>query len=129
MSEGLDADNLPPGTAAHCWLAIGGERVEGGWRYPERNAHGERIGTLTRWDAPAEGQPRYTAAKGGKRGLIFPADGLPAYAGTSPRDPILVAERATRRVFTRSPSRRWACRWRARPRASSLSYFETAMSS
>lgn len=95
MSEGLDTNNLPPGTAADGWLAIGGERVEGGWRYPERNAQGERIGTLTRWDAPAEGCPRYTAAKGGKRGLIFPADGLPAYAGTSPRDPILVAEGAS----------------------------------
>lgn len=95
MSEALDANNMPPGTAAHGWLAIGGERVEGGWRYPERNAQGERIGTLTRWDAPAEGQPRYTAAKGGKRGLIFPADGLPAYAGTSPRDPVLVAEGAS----------------------------------
>lgn len=95
MSEGLDANNLPPGTAAHGWFAIGGERVEGGWRYPERNAQGQRVGTLTRWDAPAEGQPRYTAAKGGKRGLIFPADGLPAYAGTSLRDPILVAEGAS----------------------------------
>jgi hypothetical protein len=95
MNEGLDANNMPPGTAAHGWLAIGGERVEGGWRYPERNAQGERIGTITRWDAPAEGQPRYTAAKGGKRGLIFPADGLPAYAGTSVRDPILVAEGAS----------------------------------
>lgn len=95
MSEGLDADNLPPGTAVHGWLAIGGKRVEGGWCYPERNAQGERIGTLTRWDAPAEGQPRYTATKGGKRGLIFPADGLPAYAGTSLRDPILVAEGAS----------------------------------
>lgn len=95
MTEGLDANNMPPGTAAHGWLAIGGERVEGGWRYPERNAQGERIGTLTRWDAPAEGQPRYTAAKGGKRGLIFPADGLPAYAGTCLRDPILVAEGAS----------------------------------
>ncbi len=95
MSEGLDANNMPPGTAAHGWLTIGGERVEGGWRYPERNALGERIGTLTRWDSPAAGQPRYTAAKGGKRGLIFPADGLPAYAGTSLRDPILVAEGAS----------------------------------
>jgi hypothetical protein len=95
MSEELDANNTPPGTAAHGWLAIGGERVAGGWRYPERNAQGERIGTLTRWDAPAEGQPRYTAAKGGKRGLIFPSDGLPAYAGTSLRDPILVAEGAS----------------------------------
>lgn len=95
MSEGMDANNMPPGTAAHGWLAIGGERVEGGWRYPERNAQGERIGTITRWDAPTEGQPRYTAAKGGKRGLIFPADGLPAYAGTSLRDPILVAEGAS----------------------------------
>jgi hypothetical protein len=95
MSDGLDANNQPPGTAAHGWLAIGGERVAGGWRYPERNAQGERIGTLTRWDAPAEGCPRYAAAKGGKRGLIFPADGLPAYAGTSLRDPILVAEGAS----------------------------------
>lgn len=88
-------NNMPPGTAAHGWLAIGGERVEGGWRYPERNAQGERIGTLTRWDAPAEDQPRYTAAKGGKRGLIFPVDGLPAYAGTSGRDPVIVAEGAS----------------------------------
>lgn len=95
MSDGLDANNMPPGTAAHGWLAIGGERVEGGWRYPERNAQGEKVAGLTRWDAPAEGQPRYTAAKGGKRGLIFPADGLPAYAGTSLRDPILVAEGAS----------------------------------
>lgn len=95
MSEGLDANNMPPGTAAHGWLAIGGERVDGGWRYPERNAQGERVAALTRWDAPANGQPRYTAAKGGKRGLIFPADGLPAYAGTSLRDPILVAEGAS----------------------------------
>jgi len=46
-------------------------------------------------DAPAEGCPRYTAAKGGKRGLIFPADGLPAYAGTSPHDPVIVAEGAS----------------------------------
>jgi hypothetical protein len=95
MSEGLDANNMPPGTAAHGWLAIGGERVEGGWRYPERNAQGEKVAAITRSDDPAEGQPRYTAAKGGKRGLIFPADGLPAYAGTSLRDPILVAEGAS----------------------------------
>lgn len=95
MSEGLDSNNLPPGTAAHGWLAIGGERIEGGWRYPERNALGERIGTLTRWDTPAEGQPRYTAAKGSKRGLISPVDGLPAYAGTSSHDPVLVAEGAS----------------------------------
>lgn len=94
MSEGHDANNMPPGTAAHGWNAIGGERVAGGWRYPERNAQGETIGTLTRWDAPASGA-RYTAAKGSKRGLIFPADGLPAYAGTSGSDPILVAEGAS----------------------------------
>lgn len=62
MSVAPGENNMPPGTAAHGWLAIGGERVEGGWRYPERNAQGERIGTLTRWDAPAEGCPRYTAA-------------------------------------------------------------------
>ncbi len=95
MSVAADGNNMPSGTAPHGWLAIGAERVDGGWRYPERNAQGERIGTLTRWDAPTEGQPRYTAAKGGKRGLIFPADGLPAYAGTSPRDPVLVAEGAS----------------------------------
>lgn len=95
MSVAPDANNIPPGTAAHGWLAIGGERVDGGWRYPERNAQGERIGMLTRWDAPAEGQPRYTAAKGGKRGLIFPADGLHAYAGTSPHDPVIVTEGAS----------------------------------
>lgn len=95
MSVAPGENNMPPGTAVHGWLAIGGERVEGGWRYPERNAQGERIGTLTRWDAPAEGCPRYTAAKGGKRGLIFPADGLPAYAGTSGRDPVVVAEGAS----------------------------------
>lgn len=95
MSVATDGNNMPPGTAVHGWLAIGGERAEGGWRYPERNAQGERIGTLTRWDAPAEGCPRYTAARGGKRGLVFPADGLPAYAGTSLRDPILVAEGAS----------------------------------
>ncbi|MBM4108021.1 MAG: hypothetical protein FJ255_04315 [Phycisphaerae bacterium] len=91
MSEGLDSNNLPPGTAAHGWLAIGGERVEGGWRYAERNADGERIGVITRWDAPAEGQPRYTAAKGSKRGLIFPADGLHAHSGASVREPVLIA--------------------------------------
>jgi len=94
MSASPDINNIPPGTAAHGWLAIGGERVEGGWRYPERNAQGERIGTITRWDAPASGA-RYTAAKGSKRGLIFPADGLPAYAGTSGRDPVLVGEGAS----------------------------------
>lgn len=94
MSGSPDIDNIPPGTAAHGWLAIGGERVAGGWRYPERNAQGERIGTITRWDAPASGA-RYTAAKGSKRGLIFPADGLPAYAGTSGRDPVLIAEGAS----------------------------------
>ena len=95
MSVAPDANNIPPGTAAHGWRAIGGDRVEGGWRYPERNADCERIGILTRWDAPAEGQPRYTAANGGKRGLIFPADGLHAYAGTSPHDPVIVAEGAS----------------------------------
>lgn len=95
MSMPADGNNLPPGTAAHAWLAIGGERVEGGWRYPERNADGERIGVLTRWDDPAEGQPRYTAAKGSKRGLIFPADGLHAYSGSSVRDPVLIAEGAS----------------------------------
>jgi hypothetical protein len=95
MSVAPGENNMPPGTAAHGWNAIGGERVEGGWRYPERNAQGERIGTLTRWDAPAEGCPRYTAARGGKRGLVFPADGLPAYSGTSPRDPVLIAEGAS----------------------------------
>jgi len=94
MSGSPDINNIPPGTAAHGWLAIGGERVAGGWRYPERNAQGERIGTITRWDAPASGA-RYTAAKGSKRGLIFPADGLPAYAGTSGRDPVLIAEGAS----------------------------------
>lgn len=94
MSVAPGENNMPPGTAAHGWLAIGGERVEGGWRYPERNAQGERIGTITRWEAPASGA-RYTAAKGSKRGLIFPADGLPAYAGTSGRDPVLIAEGAS----------------------------------
>lgn len=94
MNVSPDIDNIPPGTAAHGWLAIGGERVAGGWRYPERNAQGERIGTITRWDAPASGA-RYTAARGSKRGLIFPADGLPAYAGTSGRDPVLIAEGAS----------------------------------
>ncbi|GJQ30703.1 MAG: hypothetical protein HBSAPP03_25870 [Phycisphaerae bacterium] len=95
MSVAPDENNLPPGTAAHGWLAIGGERVEGGWRYPERNAQGERIGVMTRCDSPPEGGQRYSAAKGGKRGLIFPAGGLPAYAGTSAHDPILVAEGAS----------------------------------
>ncbi|MFN8992810.1 MAG: DUF3987 domain-containing protein, partial [Pseudomonadota bacterium] len=95
MSVAPDANNIPPGTAVHGWLAIGGERVDGGWRYHERSAQGERIGTLTRWDAPTEGCPRYTAAKGGKRGLIFPADGLHAYAGTSPHDPVIVTEGAS----------------------------------
>lgn len=95
MSISADENAVPPGTATHGWLAIGGERVEGGWRYPERNAQGERVGTITRWHAPAKGRPRYTAAKGGKRGLIFPADGLPAYAGTSPHDPVIVAEGAS----------------------------------
>ena len=95
MSVALDANNMPPGTAAHGWRAIGGDRVEGGWRYPERNADGDRIGVLTRWDAPAEGQPRYTAAKGSKRGLIFPADGLHAYSGSSVRDPVLIVEGAS----------------------------------
>ncbi|MFN7020400.1 MAG: DUF3987 domain-containing protein [Phycisphaerales bacterium] len=95
MSVAPDANNIPPGTAAHGWRAIGGDRVEGGWRYPERNADGERIGVLTRWDAPAEGQPRYTADKGSKRGLIFPADGLHAYSGSSVRDPVLIVEGAS----------------------------------
>ena len=95
MSVAPDANNLPPGTAAHGWHAIGGERVESGWRYPERNADGERIGILTRWDAPADGQARYTAAKGSKRGLIFPADGVHAYSGSSVRDPVLIAEGAS----------------------------------
>ncbi len=65
MTEGLDANNMPPGTAAHGWLAIGGERIDGGWRYPaphKRNAQGEKVAALTRWDAPAKGHPRYTAA-------------------------------------------------------------------
>lgn len=95
MSVGPDGNNIPPGTAEHGWLAIGAERVEVGWRYPERNAQGERIGTITRWGAPAKGRPRYTAAKGSRRGLIFSADGLPTYAGTSTRDPVLVAEGAS----------------------------------
>ncbi len=91
-SPGTDA---VPGTSMHGWLAIGAERVEGGWRYPERNAQAERTGTITRWDAPAEGRPRYTAAKGSKRGLIFAADGISAYAGSSKRDPVIVAEGAS----------------------------------
>ncbi|MBX3364030.1 MAG: AAA family ATPase [Phycisphaeraceae bacterium] len=95
MSTSADENAVPPGTAPHGWLAIGAERIEGGWRYPERDAQGDRIGTITRWDAPAMGKPRYTAAKQSKRGLIFPADGLPAYAGTSKRDPVLVAEGAS----------------------------------
>lgn len=94
MSVTPDFDNSPPGTAARGWLAIGGERVDGGWCYPERNAQGEQIGTLTRWDAPASAA-RYTAAMGSKRGLIFPTDGLPPYAGTSGRDPVLIAEGAS----------------------------------
>lgn len=95
MSASPSTDIVPPGTAMHGWLAIGAERVEGGWRYPERNAQGERVGTITRWDAPVKGRPRYTASKGSKRGLIYVADGLPAYAGTSERDPVLIAEGAS----------------------------------
>lgn len=95
MSVVPDTNKIPLGTAAHAWLAIGGARVAGGWCYPERNAQGERIGMLTRWDEPAAESPRYTAAKGSKRGLIVPADGLHAYAGSSTRDPVLVAEGAS----------------------------------
>jgi hypothetical protein len=43
--------------------------------------------------APAAADcPRYAAAKGGKRGLILPADGLNAGAGTSWRDPVIVTQ-------------------------------------
>ncbi|HRQ74695.1 MAG TPA: AAA family ATPase [Phycisphaerales bacterium] len=84
----------PPGTTVDGWLAIGAKRVDGGWQYPERNAQGERIGIITRWDDPGP-RPRYTANLGSRRGLIMPADGLPAYAGTSASDPVLVAEGAS----------------------------------
>ncbi len=80
-----------PRTAARHRRRAGRGRVA----LPRAERPGREVSSLTRWDAPADGQPRYTAAKGGKRGLIFPADGLPAYAGTSLRDPILVAEGAS----------------------------------
>lgn len=95
MSVRPEIINVPPGTTADGWLAIGAQRVEGGWRYAERDAQGERVGTITRWDAPAKERPRYTAAKGSRRGLIYATDGLPDYAGTSERDPVLVAEGAS----------------------------------
>lgn len=67
-----DINNIPLGKAADGLLAIGGRLVEGGWRYRERSAQGESIGTLVRRDNPAEGQPRCMWSK---RGLIFHADG------------------------------------------------------
>lgn len=87
-------DAAPPGTTADGWRAIGAKRVDGGWQYPERDAQGERVGTITRWDDPGD-RPRYTAQRGSQRGLIMPADGLPAYAGSTALDPVLVAEGAS----------------------------------
>lgn len=96
----------PPGTTADAWLAIGAKRIDGGWQYPERDAQGERVGIITRWDDPGS-RPRYTANLGSRRGLIMPADGLPAYSGTSASDPVLIAEGASDAVCLISMS--FAC--------------------
>ncbi len=56
------------------------------WRIPERNAQGEIIGYATRDDDGGKG-----FVKGGHRGLTLGWP-LPPYAGTSPAEPILVAE-------------------------------------
>jgi putative DNA primase/helicase len=94
MEHCSNENTCVPGTSLIGWAAIGGARIDGGWTYPERNAQGETIARMTRWDAPAEGQPKYTAAKGAKRGLIMRWP-LANYAGSSPEDPLLLTEGAS----------------------------------
>ena len=80
---------VPEGVPAWAWAALAREDGQR-WAIPERDASGEVIGTAFRLP-----DGRKSFARGGKRGLIFAADGPPAYAGTSDADPVFVAEGAS----------------------------------
>ena len=66
--------------------ALGVTRNGQAWHFPERNGDGEIIGTARRFDDGRKG-----FVEGGKRGLSLEWP-LPAYAGTSPSNPILIVE-------------------------------------
>lgn len=78
----------PEGVPLDVWLRIArplGDR----WAINERDADGERVGTAHRFPDGSKG-----FEKGGKRGLIYAAP-LAPYAGTSPVNPIYIAEGAS----------------------------------
>lgn len=75
---------VPEGTAEAFWLALGGERVAGGWRTPERDADGKVIGWHTRRD---DGGHRNE----GPRGLTLQWP-LPDEAGQTEDRPVFVCE-------------------------------------
>lgn len=78
----------PEGIDGATWLRIA--RTDGQrWAIAERNAQGEVIGTAYR--LPGGGKD---FGKGGKRGLILSWP-LGAYAGSSERDPVYIAEGAS----------------------------------
>lgn len=83
------APALPKGLTREAWRAIGAEPDGKGWKIPEFDADGVRIGWATR-SADGEKSSQY----GSKRGLTM-ALPLPTYAGTSKDDPVFVVEGAT----------------------------------
>ena len=78
----------PPGIPAAAWSKLA-HRKGDRWAIPERDADGEVIGTAYR---DADGNK--TSTKGGKRGLILSWP-LATYAGSSPADPVFIAEGAS----------------------------------
>ncbi|MBY0313608.1 MAG: hypothetical protein K2W85_16205, partial [Phycisphaerales bacterium] len=80
MSVAPDANNIPPGTAVHGWLAIGGERVEGGWRYPAPPSATPRVSGSARSRAGTPRQRAALATPPPDRSLVASADRIVASA-------------------------------------------------
>ena len=76
--------------SVEAWTRLGAQRNGQAWRIPERDADGQIIGRVLRFD---DGR-RPKAEPGSKRGLTMEWP-LRSYAGTSPAEPILVAEGAS----------------------------------
>jgi putative DNA primase/helicase len=87
----MSTNLLPPdGVPLETWLRLAKPNERAGrWEIPERNASGEVIGMAYRL---ADGSKDFKP--GGKRGLIL-AWPLPAYAGSSASDPVIVTEGAS----------------------------------
>ena len=75
------------GVSFEAWAKLGAQRNGQAWRIPERDADGRITGWVLRFD---DGR-RPKAELGSTRGLTM-AWPLPAYAGTTPVDLILVVE-------------------------------------